>query len=86
MKKMMATGLLTAITFFSFGQNIDGIINAKEVERIEKTLSSDEMQGRKAFSPAIDKAGTSLGSDQRGFGISGKADVGAFEFGILPFN
>ena len=38
MKKLMATGLLCAITFFSFGQNIDGIINAKEVERIEKNI------------------------------------------------
>lgn len=37
-------------------QNIDNIINPAEVERIEKVLASDEMQGRKTFSPAIDKA------------------------------
>ncbi len=37
-------------------QNIDKIINPTEVERIEKVLASDEMQGRKTFSPAIDKA------------------------------
>jgi Peptidase family M28 len=56
MKKIIVTGLLATVTFFSFAQNIDAIINAKEVERIEKTLSSDEMQGRKPFTPAIDKA------------------------------
>lgn len=32
-------------------QNIDAIINAAEVEKIERTLSSDEMQGRRTFTP-----------------------------------
>ncbi|MBL9114887.1 MAG: hypothetical protein JNJ83_07740 [Verrucomicrobiaceae bacterium] len=36
-----------------------------------------------AGSPAIDKATTSLGGDQRGLGIKDKADVGAFEFGTF---
>ncbi|MEO5947501.1 MAG: M20/M25/M40 family metallo-hydrolase [Chitinophagaceae bacterium] len=35
---------------------IDGIINVKEVERIEKVLAADEMRGRKTFSPEIDIA------------------------------
>ncbi len=37
-------------------QNIDAIINVKEVERIEKILSADSMEGRRAFSAGIDKA------------------------------
>ena len=37
-------------------QAINKIINAKEVERIEAILSSDSMQGRRAFTPAIEKA------------------------------
>ena len=37
-------------------QNIDAIINAKEVERIERILAADEMQGRRTFSPGIEKA------------------------------
>ena len=49
-----------AITFlgssFCYSQNIDKIINATEVERIEKILSADDMQGRKTFTPGIDKA------------------------------
>ncbi len=32
------------------------MINAKEVERIEKILSADDMEGRRAFTPGIDKA------------------------------
>ncbi|MFZ1784103.1 MAG: M20/M25/M40 family metallo-hydrolase [Ferruginibacter sp.] len=39
-----------------FGQNINKIINASEVERIEKILSADDMQGRKTFTPGIDRA------------------------------
>ena len=32
------------------------IINVKEVERIENVLASDEMRGRKIYSPEIEKA------------------------------
>ena len=56
MRKFFVTGLLTTITSFLFAQNIDAIINAKEAERIEKTLASDDMRGRKVFTPDIDKA------------------------------
>lgn len=37
-------------------QKANKIINAKEVERIETVLSSDDMQGRAIFSPGIEKA------------------------------
>lgn len=56
MKKVIITGLFIVTTFFVFGQDIDAIINAKEVERIEKTLSADDMMGRRAFTPHLDKA------------------------------
>jgi peptidase M28-like protein len=57
MKKILMTGLLVSITSFLFAQkSIDAVINAKEVERIERVLSSDDMQGRKTFTPGIDKA------------------------------
>jgi hypothetical protein len=48
--------LLATTTSFVFAQDIDKIINATEVERIERILSSDDMQGRRTFSPGIDKA------------------------------
>ncbi len=56
MKKILLMGLLSIITPFLFAQNINSIINKTEVERIEKKLSSDEMQGRKVFTPGIEKA------------------------------
>jgi hypothetical protein len=56
MKKILFTGLLAIITSFLLAQDINSIINAKEVERIEKVLSSDEMQGRRVFTPAVEKA------------------------------
>ena len=56
MKKLLLTVTAGFISLLSFSQKIDKIINATEVERIEKTLSADDMQGRKTFTPGIDKA------------------------------
>jgi hypothetical protein len=56
MKKLLLSAALLVAANFSFAQNIDKLINASEVERIERTLSSDDMQGRKTFTPSIDKA------------------------------
>ncbi|MEP7255645.1 MAG: M28 family peptidase [Ferruginibacter sp.] len=56
MKKILLTLSAGFLSLFSFAQNIDKIINAAEVERIEKILSADDMQGRKTFTPGIDKA------------------------------
>ena len=50
-------------------QNIHSIINAKEVERIEKTLSSNEMRGRRAFSPDIDKAAAFIANEFKQTGL-----------------
>ena len=36
--------------------DIDAVINAKEAERIEKVLAGDDMRGRRAFTPDIDRA------------------------------
>lgn len=46
-----------------FAQNIDKIIQVKEVERIERILSSDEMEGRKTFTPSIEKAADFIASE-----------------------
>jgi len=56
MKKIFLTITAGFICLLSFAQNIDKIINAAEVERIEKILAADDMQGRKTFTPGIDKA------------------------------
>ena len=56
MKKLSLVVIAGCTSLLSFCQNIDKMINAAEVERIEKILSADDMQGRKTFTPGIDKA------------------------------
>ena len=56
MKHIILFGLFIATTFFVSAQKAENSINAKEVERIERVLASDEMKGRRIFSPEIDKA------------------------------
>jgi hypothetical protein len=69
MKKISMLMLLASATSFSFAQDIDKILNAKEVERIERTLSSDEMQGRATFSPGIDKAAAFIADEFKKTGL-----------------
>jgi Peptidase family M28 len=69
MKKSLLTGLLTTITSFLFAQNIDAVINAKEAGRIEKTLASDDMRGRKVFTPDIDKAADFIAGEFAAIGL-----------------
>ena len=63
------TGLFISTTFFVFGQNADAIINAREVDRIERTLSSDDMRGRKVFTPDIDKAADFIADEFKKAGL-----------------
>ena len=63
-KKTFFVHSILLLCFFSAGaQDIDKIINATEVERIERMLSSDDMQGRKTFTPGIDKAADFLANE-----------------------
>jgi Peptidase family M28 len=55
-RKFLFSSILLLSGLFAVAQNIDKIINAAEVGRIEKILSADDMQGRKTFTPGIDKA------------------------------
>lgn len=62
--------LLTFVAFNSiYAQKADKIITAKEVERIEKILSSDDMQGRGTFSPGIAKASTFIEDEFKKTGL-----------------
>jgi hypothetical protein len=68
MKQYFISGLLITMTSFLFAQD-SKIINAKEVERIEKMLASDEMKGRKTFSPEIDKAAEFIAAEFKAAGL-----------------
>lgn len=56
MNKLIVVAFVIVIPSFAYGQDINKIISSKEVERIARVLSADEMMGRKTFSPQIDKA------------------------------
>lgn len=51
------------------GDNLNDIINVKEVERIEKTLASDAMRGRKTFTPDIEKAAAFIADEFKKTGL-----------------
>ena len=70
MKKIFVTGLLISITSFLLAQKkINRIINAKEVERIERVLAADDMRGRRIFSPEIDNAADFIASEFKAAGL-----------------
>ena len=78
MKRILLIGLLIITTFFVFGQNLDAVINAKEVERIEKVLAADEMRGRRTFSPEIDKAADFIADEFKKAGLQTFNGVSGF--------
>lgn len=70
MKFSLIIILVLTGTACSFSQNnIDGLIVVSEVERIERTLASDEMQGRKTFSAGIEKAAAFIAGEFQKAGL-----------------
>lgn len=67
------------LCFFSAtSQKINKIINAAEVERIERILSADSMQGRKTFTPGIDKAADFIAAEFAKSKLSFFGDAGSY--------
>ena len=60
MKKIL---LLLALPLLAQAQKIDKIITRSETERIETYLASDELAGRKPFTPGIEKAAKFIASE-----------------------
>jgi putative aminopeptidase FrvX len=56
MKRIVLSGLILCSGLMVQGQSIDKIISVNKVTEIETVLSADDMQGRRAFTPGIDKA------------------------------
>ncbi|MBZ5858520.1 M28 family metallopeptidase [Flavihumibacter profundi] len=63
MQKILLLHVLSVFVLCSYAQKADKLINIKEVSRIEKTLSSDDMKGRAVFTPGIDKAAAFIASE-----------------------
>ncbi|OXA78433.1 Peptidase family M28 [Flavobacterium aquidurense] len=69
MKKIIVSVFVLSQCFNVHGQSIDKIITNKEVTRIEKILSADDMQGRRTFTPGIDKASAFIESEFAAIGL-----------------
>lgn len=64
--------LVFTLLFFSnslSAQLLNQIISRNEVERIERVLSADNMQGRKTFSPGIEKAADFISAEFTKIGL-----------------
>jgi hypothetical protein len=69
MKKFLSVIALLAISAGSFAQDVDKLIKQDDVERIIKTLSADDMQGRATFTPGIEKAAQFIESEYKQIGL-----------------
>ena len=78
MKKIVLMGLLVSTTSFLWAQKIDKIITVKEAERIENVLASDDMRGRKTFTPDIDRAADFIAAEFKEAGLQTLNNSGSF--------
>lgn len=90
MRNFFVAGLLVSATSFLLSGcgtsekaktssiGVDGIIIAKEAERIERVLASDAMRGRRTFSPEIDKAADFIAAEFKSIGLETWNNSGSF--------
>lgn len=69
MKKILLPLSIICAGFYSCTPQIGSIINVSEVERVEKTLSADDMEGRGIFSPGLEKAADFIASEFKASGL-----------------
>src|SRR6185436_5727980 len=79
MKKNILLGLLISATSFllveckttqkTASKDPGAILNSKEADRIERVLSADDMRGRRAFTPDIDKAADFIADEFKKAGL-----------------
>src|ERR1700749_2669547 len=69
MKRILTLFALTAIACSSYAQDVNKMIKQDDVERIIKTLSADDMQGRATFTPGIEKAAQFIESEYKQIGL-----------------
>lgn len=69
MKKLFF-GLVLFISISAQAQKALKKISIKETERIERVLSADDMEGRKTFSPGIEKAAAFIASEFENTGLN----------------
>ena len=70
MRKLILSGLSMLLILQLSAQKINKLIDASETARIEKALSADDMEGRRAFTPSIDKAAAFIANEFASIGIA----------------
>lgn len=87
-KKIIFSFLALLLVQHGWAQNIDKIITKPYVDRLIKTLSSDEMEGRATFSPGIDKAAKFIEAEFKSIGLKpleGKSyRQSFFQYKLIP--
>lgn len=69
MKKIIAVFTLVVVSFHGFSQDVNKLIKQDEVEKVIKTLSADDMEGRASFTPGIEKAAQYIESQYKQAGL-----------------
>jgi hypothetical protein len=69
LKKYTIALALVASGLGSYAQDVNKLIQQNDVERLIKTLSADDMQGRGTFTPGIDKAATFIEGEFKKIGL-----------------
>ncbi|MBI5373254.1 MAG: M20/M25/M40 family metallo-hydrolase [Sphingobacteriales bacterium] len=84
-KQSIAFFLFITAGFALSAQKGLDVINVKDVERIEKSLASDAMRGRKTFSPDIDKAADLIAAEFKAMGLGTLSSSGGYrqEFAMV---
>ncbi|MCW5914398.1 MAG: M20/M25/M40 family metallo-hydrolase [Chitinophagaceae bacterium] len=84
-KKLTVLSLALTGFILVHAQKPDQIINVQDVSRIEKTLSADDMEGRKIFTPGIEKAASFIASEFAKTGLGYLDGLKSYrqEFGMI---
>lgn len=78
MKKLLYLLAILCIGQQAAGQDINKIISKEYADRLIKTLSSDEMEGRGTYSKGIDKAASFIEAEFKAIGLSPLAGENGF--------
>jgi len=78
MKKIYVLMVALALAFSAQSQKIDKLIKEKEVRRIETILSADDMQGRRTFTPGIEKAAAFIADEFKATGLQTMNNSGSY--------
>jgi len=69
MKKIVWSALVLCSHVAIQAQSIDKIITVNKVTEVERILSADDMEGRRAFTPGIDRASSYIESEFKKIGL-----------------